>query len=84
MVDFIHFQYLVNEKYEEDLYENNLKIIKETEPPIFNFDTNILFQKGFKEGEKLGNALNFLQKRWLANNYEIREKDIEDAIKLFK
>ena len=84
VVDFVHFQYLVNEKYEQELYENNLKIIKETEPPIFNFDTNILFQKGFKEGEKLGNALNFLKKRWLANSYEIREKDIDDATKLFK
>ena len=84
VADFVHFQYLVNEKYEQELYENNLKIIKETEPPIFNFDTNILFQKGFKEGEKLGNALNFLKKRWLATSYEIREKDIDDATKLFK
>ena len=84
VIDFVHFQYLVNEKYNQDLYENNLKIIKETDPPMFKFDANVLLSKGFKEDQNLGNAINFLKNRWMANNYEIRDKDIEDAIKLFK
>ena len=84
VIDFIHFQYLVNEKYNQDLYENNLKIIKETDPPTFKFDTNVLLGKGFKEDKNLGDAINFLKNRWMANNYEIRDKDIEDAIQLFK
>jgi len=84
VIDFVHFQYLVNEKYNQDLYENNLKIIKETDPPTFKFDANILLDKGFKEDQNLGNAINFLKNRWMANNYEIRDKDIEDAIQLFK
>lgn len=84
VIDFVHFQYLVNEKYNQDLYENNLKIIKETDPPIFKFDANVLLDKGFKEDKNLGDAINFLKNRWMANNYEIRDKDIEDAIQLFK
>ena len=84
VIDFVHFQYLVNEKYNQDLYENNLKIIKETDPPTFKFDANVLLGKGFKEDQNLGNAINFLKNRWMANNYEIRDKDIEDAIQLFK
>jgi len=84
VIDFVHFQYLVNEKYNQDLYENNLKIIKETDPPTFKFDANVLLDKGFKEDQNLGNAINFLKNRWMANNYEIRDKDIEDAIQLFK
>ena len=84
VIDFVHFQYLVNEKYNQDLYENNLKIIKETDPPTFKFDANVLLGKGFKEDKNLGDAINFLKNRWMANNYEIRDKDIEDAIQLFK
>ena len=84
VIDFIHFQYLINDKYDYDLYQKNLKIIKETNPPSFEFNTEILIKKGFKEDKNLGNALKFLEQRWLANNYEIREKDINDAIKLFK
>ena len=84
VIDFIHFQYLINDKYDYDLYQKNLKIIKETNPPSFEFNTEILIKKGFKEDKNLGNALKFLEQRWLANNYEIREKDINDAIELFK
>lgn len=84
VIDFIHFQYLINDKYDYDLYQKNLKIIKEINPPSFEFNTEILIKKGFKEDKNLGNALKFLEQRWLANNYEIREKDINDAIELFK
>ena len=84
VIDFIHFQYLINDKYDYDLYQKNLKIIKETNPPSFEFNTEILIKKGFKEDKNLGNALKFLEQRWLANNYEIREKDINDVIELFK
>lgn len=84
VIDYIHFQYLINDKYDYDLYQKNLKIIKETNPPSFEFNTEILIKKGFKEDKNLGNALKFLEQRWLANNYEIREKDINDAIELFK
>ena len=84
VIDFIHFQYLINDKYDYDLYQKNLKIIKEINPPSFEFNTEILIKKGLKEDKRLGNALKFLEQRWLANNYEIREKDINDAIELFK
>ncbi len=84
VIDFINFQYLINDKYDYDLYQKNLKIIKEINPPSFEFNTEILIKKGFKEDKNLGNALKFLEQRWLANNYEIREKDINDAIELFK
>lgn len=84
VVDFIHFQYLVNEKYDLSIYEENLKVIKNTEAPIFNFDATILLNRGLKEDKNLGNAISFLKQRWLANNYVIREKDIDDAVQLFK
>ncbi len=84
VIDFIHFQYLINEKYDHSLYEKNLKIIRETSSPKFEFDVNILKKKGFKEDKNLGNALNFIKQRWIANNYEVRDKDIDDAVQLFK
>tara|TARA_B100001027_G_C16257149_1_gene327554 strand:- start:433 stop:1659 length:1227 start_codon:yes stop_codon:yes gene_type:complete len=84
IIDFIHFQYLINENYDYSLYEKNLSIIKEINPPTFNFDTNILLEKGFNKDQNLGNAISFLKKRWLANNYVIRDRDIDDAIQLFK
>jgi tRNA nucleotidyltransferase/poly(A) polymerase len=84
VIDFIHFQYLINEKYDKSLYEENLKIIQNTASPKFEFDINILKKKGFKEDKDLGNALNFIKQRWLANNYEVRDKDVDDAVQLFK
>tara|TARA_B100000963_G_scaffold9558_1_gene7507 strand:- start:94 stop:1320 length:1227 start_codon:yes stop_codon:yes gene_type:complete len=84
VIDFVHFQYLINEKYEYSLYEKNLNIIKDTASPKFEFDINILKKKGFKEDKNLGNALNFIKQRWIANNYQIRDKDIDDAVQLFK
>ncbi len=84
VIDFIHFQYLINEKYDYSLYEKNLKIIESTSSPKFEFDTNILKRRGFKEDKNLGNALNFIKQRWIANNYQIRDKDIDDAVQLFK
>ena len=84
VIDYIHFQYLINEKYDYSLYEKNLKIIKETASPKFEFDANILKKKGFKDDKNLGNALNFIKQRWIANNFQIRDKDIDDAVQLFK
>tara|TARA_B100000963_G_scaffold353051_1_gene367169 strand:- start:94 stop:1320 length:1227 start_codon:yes stop_codon:yes gene_type:complete len=84
VIDFIHFQYLINEKYDKKLYEENLKIIQNTAAPKFEFDINILKKKGFKEDKNLGNALNFIKQRWIANNYEVRDKDVDDAVQLFK
>ncbi len=84
VIDFIHFQYLINEKYDKLLYEENLKIIQNTAAPKFEFDVKILKKRGFKEDENLGNALNFIKQRWIANNYEVRDKDIDDAVQLFK
>ena len=84
VIDYIHFQYLINEKYDYSLYEKNIKIIKETASPKFEFDVNILKKKGFKDDKNLGNALNFIKQRWIANNFQIRDKDIDDAVQLFK
>ncbi len=84
VIDFIHFQYLINEKYDKLLYEENLKIIQNTASPKFEFDINILKKRGFKEDKNLGNALNFIKQRWIANNYEVRDKDVDDAVQLFK
>ena len=84
VIDFIHFQYLINEKYDKLLYEKNLKIIQNTASPKFEFDINILKKRGFKEDKNLGNALNFIKQRWIANNYEVRDKDVDDAVQLFK
>ena len=84
VIDYIHFQYLINEKYDYSLYEKNLKVIKETASPKFEFDVNILKKKGFKDDKNLGNALNFIKQRWIANNFQIRDKDIDDAVQLFK
>lgn len=82
--DFIDFQYLVNEKYSYDLYLENIEILNKTKPPKFEFDSQILISKGFKENKSLGDAISFLKHRWLSNNYKILDKDIEDAVKLFK
>ncbi len=84
VLDFIHFQYLVNERYKEDLYLENLNIIKKENPPKFSFDTKILLDKGFQPNESLGKALGFLEDRWLNNDFKISDEDIDDAIQLYK
>ena len=49
VIDFIHFQYLVNEKYHYDLYESNLKIIKETNLQNLNLMQIYLLKKVLKK-----------------------------------
>lgn len=84
VTDFIHFQYLINDRYKDDIYFENIEIIKNENPPEFKFDANILLQKGFQKDENLGKAINFLKDRWIKNEYTISDKDIEDAIQLYK
>ena len=60
---------------------NNLR---QFDSPVFKFDSSVLISGGVKEGPNLGKAISFLKHRWISNNYSITDKDIEDAIEIYK
>lgn len=84
VIDFVKFQYLVCDNYKYELFQENLSKIANQKKPEFEFDANLLIQRGFKQDSRLGDAISFLKHRWVSNNYEIKDKDVEDAIKLYK
>ena len=50
----------------------------------FVFDKLLFQSKGIKDEEKLKKVFSFLRHRWQSNNNIISEKDIEDAIEIYK
>ena len=48
------------------------------------FDKLLFQSKGIKDEEKLKKVYSFLKHRWQSNNNIISEKDIEDAIEIYK
>ena len=82
--DYIQFQYLVNNDYSYEEYLKKYNNLRQFDSPVFNFDSSILISGGIKEGPNLGKAISFLKHRWISNNFSITDKDIEDAIEIYK
>ena len=82
--DYIQFQYLVNNDYSYEEYLKKYNNLRQFDSPVFKFDLVSFDKWGVKEGPNLGKAISFLKHRWISNNYSITDKDIEDAIEIYK
>lgn len=82
--DYIQFQYLVNNNYDYNDYKRKYNSLKNRESDEFIFDKLLFQSKGIKDEEKLKKVYSFLKHRWQSNNNIISEKDIEDAIEIYK
>ena len=82
--DYIQFQYLVNNNYDYEDYKRRYNTLKNRGSDEFVFDKLLFQSKGIKDEEKLKKVFSFLRHRWQSNNNIISEKDIEDAIEIYK
>ena len=68
---------------ESEKVQNNIEFldtIQKTEPPKFPYNGDYLINRGLKEGKELGDILNYLEEKWINDNFKIDESEISSAI----
>ena len=70
--------FLDNNKFSVKDTKNNLKEIDQIILPKLPFDGQYLINRGFDEGKKIGQVLKVLEKKWIENDFSLKE----DAIKI--
>ena len=61
---------------ESEKVKNNIEFldtIQKTEPPKFPYNGDYLKSRGLKEGKELGDILNYLEEKWINDNFKIDE-----------
>ena len=68
---------------ESEKVKNNIEFldtIQKTEPPKFPYNGDYLKSRGLKEGKELGDILNYLEEKWINDNFKIDESEISSVI----
>ncbi len=68
---------------ESEKVKNNIEFldtIQKTEPPKFPYNGDYLISRGLKEGKELGDILNYLEEKWINDNFKIDESEISSVI----
>jgi len=81
LLDLINFQIFKSKKVDKKLLEM-IEFFKDKEPPLLPVRAITLMNKyNIPEGKKLGIMLKKIEKKWLDNNFQISEKEIQKLIK---
>ena len=68
---------------ESEKVKNNIEFldtIQKTEPPKFPYNGDYFISRGLKEGKELGDILNYLEEKWINDNFKIDESEISSVI----
>ena len=81
LLDLINFQIFKSKKVDKKLLEM-IEFFKDKEPPLLPVRAITLMNKyNIPEGRKLGIMLKKIENKWLDNNFQISEKEIQKLIK---
>ena len=81
LLDLINFQIFKSKKVDKKLLEM-IEFFKDKEPPLLPVSAATLMNKyNIPEGKTLGIMLKKIENKWLDNNFQISEKDIQKVIK---
>ena len=81
LLDLINFQIFKSKKVDKKLL-GMIEFFKDKEPPLLPVKAITLMNKyNIPEGKKLGIMLKKIEKKWLDNNFQISEKEIQKLIK---
>ena len=81
LLDLLYFQIFRSKKVDKKLLEM-IEFFKDKEPPLLPVRAITLMNKyNIPEGKKLGIMLKKIEKKWLDNNFQISEKEIQKLIK---
>ena len=80
-MDIINFQLFISNKVEKKLIKL-MKIYKNKIIPNMPIDANVLMSKyNIPEGKILGDKLKMIEEIWVANGFQISEKQIQKIVK---
>ena len=81
LLDLINFQIFKSKKVDKKLLEM-IEFFKDKEPPLLPVRAITLMNKyNIPEGKKLGIMIKKIEKKWLDNNFQISENEIQKFIK---
>ena len=81
LLDLINFQIFKSKKVDKKLL-GMIEFFKDKEPPLLPVRAITLMNKyNIPEGRKLGIMLKKIENKWLDNNFQISEKEIQKLIK---
>ena len=81
LLDLINFQIFKSKKVDKKLLEM-IEFFKDKEPPLLPVRAITLMNKyNIPEGKKLGIMIKKIEKKWLDNNFQISENEIQKLIK---
>ena len=80
LMDLLTFQMLKSQKKEKEI-KNFIEIFKDQSPPLLPLRAITLMTKyNIPEGVDLGRKLKLIEERWVDNNFQISEKEVEKLI----
>ena len=81
LLDLINFQIFKSKKVDTKL-SGMIEFFKDKEPPLLPVRATTLMNKyNIPEGKKLGIMIKKIEKKWLDNNFQISENEIQKLIK---
>ena len=81
LLDLINFQIFKSKKVDKKLL-GMIEFFKDKEPPLLPVGAITLMNKyNIPEGKKLGIMIKKIEKKWLDNNFQISENEIQKLIK---
>ena len=79
--DILIFRIIKSQKYEQSLLET-LKLYEDKKKPQLPLGAKKLMEKyKIPEGKRLGNKLKIIEEKWINNNFQISDKQVEQIIK---
>ena len=80
LMDLLTFQMLKSQKKEKEI-KNFIEIFKDQSPPLLPLRAITLMTKyNIPEGVELGRKLKLIEERWVDNNFQISEKEVQKLI----
>ena len=80
LMDLLTFQMLKSQKKEKEI-KNFIEIFKDQSPPLLPLRAITLMTKyNIPEGVELGRKLKLIEERWVDNNFQISEKEVQKII----
>jgi len=79
-MDLLFFQMFRSTKVDKKIL-NLMNFFKDKEPPLLPLRATTLMTKyNIPEGKELGKKLKMIEERWVDNNFEISEKEVQKLI----
>jgi len=81
MVDLNYLSYFENKKKDLQNFISTMSTLNKVSIPKFPYDGKFLISKGFPEGKKIGKVLKEIEKKWIENQFHLKDTEINNLLK---